>query len=619
MIRLARTLSCLLIFLTLFAIGSTALAAPEPTELRTFFDEMVPALMLEHDVPGVSLAVVADGENVLLAGYGAARLEPYTSATATTPFATGSVSKLLTAAAVMLQVERGLLDLDADVNDYLRGKASFVIPEAFGAPVRVRHLLSHTAGFEDWPQIGLFTAPGAEVVSLAVALGAGVPQRVKPPGTEAAYSNYSSALAGYLVSLSSGLSFAEFVAREIFEPLGMQESTFRQPYPDDIEQVVTYQYVATGDGEFELTNRDYVPLAPAGALVMSARDAARFMLMHLGSAPGPLSAETLATMKETLHHHHPELPGNAHGFWQSDRNGQSILSHQGDTSSSHALLALLPDERLGVYLSTNANGGAVLREELWGAFLDRFYPAAPPAIADSVDLTQYGGTFLPNRYSTSTFPKAVLLLSGLKTRTEAGPLVTPSPRGTGDVHWLPLGSDWFVDPATDTRMFIEMTDGQAQAAYLSEFPFMVFHRAKWHENPMLHIVVTAAALLLFLISAVALPIIWVRRRRRNAAGPALPITLNWTLSVLALISTGTLVVAILNPKIVYGVSTLMVVGLTLGLVVAVLAVLSVASAGLAWANSWWSAGLRVYATVIALAGAVFTAFLAYWNLLGYRY
>lgn len=103
------------------------------------------------------------------------------------------------------------------------------------------------------------------------------------------------------------------------------------------------------------------------------------------------------------------------------------------TTSSHALLALLPDEQLGVYLSTNANGGAVLREDLWGAFLDRFYPASPPAIDESVDLTQYDGTFLSNRYSTSSLTKVVLLLSGLNMRTEAGALVTPSMFGPGEI------------------------------------------------------------------------------------------------------------------------------------------------------------------------------------------
>lgn len=205
-------------------------------------------------------------------------------------------------------------------------------------------------------------------------------------------------------------------------------------------------------------------------------------------------------------------------------------------------------------------------------------------------------------------------------RAEGGALVTPSMFGPGEIRWQPLGSDWFIDPETDIRMFIEMADGQAQAVVLSDFPFMVFHRAKWHEKLLLHIVVAGGALLLFLMSAVALPIIQVRRRRRNAPGPVLPIILNWALSVLALIITGILAVALANPNaVVYGVSTFLAVGFTVGLAVAALTFVSVASAGLAWVNSWWGAGLRVYVTLIALAGLAFTAFLAYWNLLGYRY
>lgn len=601
-----------------------ALAAPQPVELRDFFERVVPPLLEDHGVPGLSLAVVADGELVLATGFGAARLDPDVPATGATPFATGSVSKLLTWTAVMQQVEAGALDLDRDINDYLRQQAPFTIPPGPYGAITLRHLLTHTPGFEDHPVVGLFAASGERLRDLETELADNVPARVQSPGTEAAYSNYGTALAGYLVQLTSGIPFEEYIEQNILLPLGMTASTFRQPYPPGLESVVAYQYVA-GDAAFELTNRDYVPLSPAGGLIMSAEDAARFMLMYLaeGSA-GPEAAvlrpETVAAMRQPLHRHHPDLPGNAYGFWESDRHDRFIIGHNGDTNASHTLLALLPDENLGVYFSTNSPGGVVLREALWGAFLDTFYPVAAPVPVDDGDLTRYEGTYLSNRYSARTFAKVVLLLSGMTVRAEGGALVTPSLYGTGEMRWVPQGNGWFVDAETDTRVwFASDGAGHVRSLYFSDIPMMAFHRAAWHQQPLLHVVTVGAALLLFLSAVITLLIVYFRRRR-GLDGPWWPLALAWLMSVAALGFASLLVMAVQDPNsVLYGVEPRLVVALTLGIAVAILVLGVLGSTIAAFVRGWWSRGLRVYAAVLSLAGLAFTAFMAYWNLLGYRY
>jgi len=528
----------------------------------------------------------------------------------------------------MKQIEAGALALDTDVNEYLRGGAGFEVPEAFGAPVTLRHLLTHTAGFEDGPVVGLYTRPGGEVEPLASMLRGYMPTRVTPPGQDAAYSNYGAALAGYLVELTGGMPFEEFVERELGLPLAFTASTFHQPYPPAIEKIVAYNYLPVSTGGFEPAAREYIPMAPAGALVMSAADAAQFMLMHLGEGSGALAPATVAAMQRTLHSHHPALPGNANGFWESDRDGLRILGHTGDVTAAHALLMLLPSEGLGVYFATNAPGGAALREALWGAFLDRFYPVkAAPAVARVGDLTRFVGTYLPNRYSSTTFAKVGLLLTGTSVRAleaQAGPvLLTQSPYGSGEARWAPLGDDWFYDPATHARLYFASDErGRPEALYFSDIPMMVFRPAPWHQQLPLNAAVLGAALLLFLSAAVALPIAVVRRRKALGAGRALywPLGLAWTTALVGLAFMAATVVALLNPtEMIYGAGPILFTALTLGIAVATLSAVMLVVTLAAWRRAWWGRALRHQVTAVALAGAMLTAFLTHWNLLGYRY
>ena len=176
-----------------------------------------------------------------------------------TLFRPGSVSKLFTWTAVMQQVERGKLDLDGDVNQYL----DFEIPPGpAGEPVRVRDLMTHTAGFEEALK-ELISEDPSRIATLEDTVKGWVPGRIFEAGTMPAYSNYATGLAGYLVERTSGLSFDDYLDQNIFGPLGMRHSSFRQPLPEALAAGMAQGYeVATGKPQgYELIN-----LAPAGSL-----------------------------------------------------------------------------------------------------------------------------------------------------------------------------------------------------------------------------------------------------------------------------------------------------------------------------------------------------------------
>ena len=143
-----------------------------------------------------------------------------------TLFRPGSVSKLFTWTAVMQLVEQGRLDLNAPVSSYVD---QFEIPDAFGVPLTLTHVMTHAPGFEDGAVGFLFADEPEDLVPLAESLAAHVPNQIWEPGTFSAYNNWSTALAGLIVANVSGMSFEDYVAEHIFAPLGMQQATFEEP------------------------------------------------------------------------------------------------------------------------------------------------------------------------------------------------------------------------------------------------------------------------------------------------------------------------------------------------------------------------------------------------------
>ncbi len=189
----------------------------DPVELEAFLDELLARQLAERHIPGASLAVVKDGRLFFAKGYSYANLEQRTPLVADqTLVRVGSIAKPFTWTAVLQLVEQGKLDLNADVNTYL---ADFQIPATYPAPITLAHLLTHTAGFEDW-QLGITVSSAGGLLPLGTYLAREMPARVSPPGTVTAYSNYGATLAGYIVERVSGQPFEQYMQQHILQPLG---------------------------------------------------------------------------------------------------------------------------------------------------------------------------------------------------------------------------------------------------------------------------------------------------------------------------------------------------------------------------------------------------------------
>ena len=394
-------------------------------DVHAFLDGFVPMQLERENIAGAVVLVVKDGTILFAKGYGYSDVEKKSPVTVdATLFRPGSISKLFTWTAVMQLVEQGKLDLDKDVNAY----TDFTIPPKFGKPITLRNLMTHTPGFEEQVK-DLITEEAAPTATLKQHLSQHIPERIFPPGTTPAYSNYGAALAGYIVERVSGESFNDYVAEHIFKPLGMIHSSFVQPLPAELKPLMSNGY---NEGSGKAKPFEMIEEAPAGALAATATDLSRFMIAHLQNGKFEdkqvLRPETVNQMHSRQFGLSPALNGMCLGFYEETRNGHRIIGHGGDTVYFHSDMHLMVDDGVGFFVSYNSAGKGEIspRTALWEHFLDRYFPYAAPKVdklstADA-DAKAVAGHYLASRRSESSFLKVAAVDDNVQ--------VTPDENGT---------------------------------------------------------------------------------------------------------------------------------------------------------------------------------------------
>jgi len=405
-------------------LGAGALAEPAAQltaeDAQSWLDGFIPYALQRGEVAGAVVVIVKDGKPLFEKGYGYADIDKHIPVDPkATLFRPGSTSKLFTWTAVMQQVEQGKLDLDKDVNSYL----DFVIPPYEGKPITLRNIMTHTAGFEETVK-GLITENPEQLTGLGETLKRWVPDRIYAPGTSPAYSNYATAVAGYIVERVSGEPFDVYIKNHIFAPLEMEHSSFRQPLPDDLKPGVAQGYP---QADVPAHGYELIPLAPAGSLAATGDDIGRFMIAHLQDGKFGdkqiLKPETAQMMHTTALTIVPHLPRMELGFYEQPINGHEVIAHGGDTEFFHSYLWLYPDEHVGLFISMNSAGkdGAAhtIRQELFELFSDRYFPGAEPdgKVDDATaahDAKLMAGSYENTRRADTNFLRLLSLIQPTK-------------------------------------------------------------------------------------------------------------------------------------------------------------------------------------------------------------
>lgn len=603
----------------------------DPAELEAFIDGLMAGQMKSYRIAGAVFSLVKDGRMMLAKGYGwsdVARQRPVTAEA--TLFRCASISKLVTWTAVMQLVERGQLDLKADINSYL---ADNPVPPTFPEPITLENLMAHSAGFEDLAT-GLGSIDPGGLLTLDEYLRTYRPKRIYPPGRVTAYSNYSTCLAGAIVAKAAGQPFEDYVEHNIFEPLAMSRSSFRQPLPPALAALVStgYRYVR---GVFQPEGFEYINVGPAGAMSSTAVDMAHFMIAHLqnGLFDGRrlLGEETARLMHQRHFANDPRVTGNAHGFWERQLNGLRWISHGGDTLFFHSYLILCPEKNFGFFVSFNTiTGAGNAREDLLQAILDRYYPQpAAPEPGLNPRFLEWArpleGTYGPTRTAVSNFEKAQELLLNIRVRaTKEGTLLTTLPFGLGARQWRPIEPLVFREVGgQDVLVFKQDARGRVTRAFLNSNPLFGLVKRPWFKSPTLHGAFVVLAVVLFLST-----LFWPLRglARLVCRGPQPEKKSPWILRLPALIMSllflgfiAGLAVILSRPELIMaGVPVLLKKLMPLPFLASVFIVLSGLAAARAWKRKYWTLCGRAYYSLIVLAGAAFMVFLLYWKLAGFR-
>lgn len=497
----------------------TASGKPEMTaaDIEAFLDGIVPAQLTQNDIAGATVSVVKDGKLLFAKGYGYSDVKSKKPVSPeTTLFRPGSVSKLFTWTAVMQLVEQGKLDLNKDVNEYL----DFKIPEAFGKPITLKDILTHTPGFEEQIK-DLFTLD-KESPNLGEYVKTHIPNRIFAPGTTPAYSNYGTALAGYIVERVSGKPFNDYVDENIFKPLGMNHSTFRQPLPENLAPNMSSGYALASD---EPKGFENINAFPAGSMSSSAVDMSKFMLAHLqGGKLGEaqiLKPETAKLMHSRLYGMDEAMPAMAHGFYEEPQNGQRIIGHGGDTMWFHSDLHLVLDSGVGFFMSYNSQsrGHSSPREVIWSAFMDRYFPNPlpnEPTVENAKQEAQaVAGNYIGSRRPEGSAYRALGLIGQVAvTAAEDGTIQVPMLMGANGKpkKWRAIGNGKFRE-VDGQDMIVFKPDQDGQMRIVTSYPFMTFTRVGLLENSKVVLPVVGISLGIMALTLILWFVAWIVRRR----------------------------------------------------------------------------------------------------------
>jgi CubicO group peptidase (beta-lactamase class C family) len=310
---------------------------------------------------GLVVGVIHDGHQPDFYRHGVADIASSSPVTEDTIFRVASITKTLTAVAVMQLWEQGSIDLDAPANDYLR--AFRLIPaKPSWRPATVRQLLTHTAGLGEvaspWQALlrdfgESFTI--GRLPTLAQHYRGGL-RLAAEPGTRFRYSNHGPATLGQLVEDVSGEPLDRYFRKRIFAPLGMTNSDLIRS--DLVKARLATGYEVRSCGVKAVAEREMVT-AGAASVYSSPRDMSRYLAALLGGGTNEhgtvLRPQTVARMFEPHYQPDPRIPGMGLAFWRTYLGHHLVVEHQGTLPGFHSQLLLAPDDGVGVVAFTNGS------------------------------------------------------------------------------------------------------------------------------------------------------------------------------------------------------------------------------------------------------------------------
>ncbi len=409
------------LFFMLF-IGNTTVAQPQQPATLTQVLDSLQRLMKRSDIPGLMLTIVKDDSVLFKGGLGVSSIEDSTLVNENTLFRLGSVTKSFVALGVLKLVNDGKLTLEDEVKK-IAPEIEFENPYEATHPVRVKHLISHTAGFDDMHFRELYNVSEQQEVALedVIKLSPSTLRVRWEPGSRFAYSNPGWSVAGYLIEKFSGMKYDAYITQAILNPIGMSYSNFRS-VPEGSQYASGYK----GKGQ----EVPFYPIyhRPAGAFNSNARDMALWLkfLINNGQADSAQVFRAadieLAELPKYTVTNRAGLPlGYGLGNYTYDsRLPVQFHGHDGGIDGFVSSYGYNREHRVGYALSNNGSKGMAQLVDLVKAFLtkDIQKQKMPPATLDKEAMSDFEGFYMFKASRNQLFAFADRLLSSCRVSVE---------------------------------------------------------------------------------------------------------------------------------------------------------------------------------------------------------
>ena len=314
---------------------------PSRSETETLADSMIRPAMKKRQLPSLVVGIVKNGQVVVKKGYGVKSFISRARPDENTVYYIGSLSKALTAVGVMLLVQQGKIDLNAPASHYLKG-----LPTRWRR-ITVAQFMAHQSGI---PQLNIklpmFRAMlrSAEAIPLSFT-----------PGTKQEYNNFNFAVVGKIIEAVTGISYLEYMKREVFDPLGMKGAGFNI---HSSNAATGYRPTPGGFAAIRHQMRGGVYAIPSGHLQSTLADLLKF---YEGLETGKLLKP--ATYRQMITRINPDLPGTP-GWFERKAGGDSIVTKNGSVPGFHSIMSFVPgkgDAVIMLWTSRKPKGNALIK------------------------------------------------------------------------------------------------------------------------------------------------------------------------------------------------------------------------------------------------------------------
>lgn len=599
------------------------------SRLEHTVDAVVIETMATDHIPGAAVVVTMEDRIILKKGYGHADIErgiPVDPDRTVMPL--GSLTKSMTATAIMRLKEQNQLKLEEDVNSYL---TSFKIPVYRNQPITLQHLLTHTAGLDE-ALYGTTAASPARTVPLGDFLKRYFGQQppVRAPGMEYAYSNAGFALAAFILEEITGSSLNDYLSDHLFKPLDMPSAALNAPESPNMARSYVYQ-----DDEYVPLPYSYVNLPGAGGISAVPAEWAHYMIALLNEGKYEenriLNPDSVKEMHARHFTEHPDLEsGVGYGFFRTRlENGLFTLSHTGDIDGFSAKIELIPSHKIGILVVSNASShGIPLHDKVMSAIAsllpDSSHQAELTGVTPADGLHQYERTYTMNLGPQHGWGKWLRWLGArdydVQSSSETLIIKGVFPGGSGETEsriYIPISDHLFRDQDRAETLSFRQENGIWKLVFTQGIT--IEEKPSWWRHPATAFTVYAAVglfwVILFLIGILRYLLGFMLRKKQAPPGP-----IAWMATLLTVYLIGQLLYG--NSEVItrgypawyaLGFSSLPLLALAVAFVLGARAIRS-------WKFDTGKQRLQIcFAVVTSAICVLYTGFLFYWNMLSIHY